>query len=147
MLNIPQNKLPSIRFWNAFRFHLTLPQSHLLTPEHTRQLNIIDRQVTEIMLATERHTGKLRIQRQYWSPDQHRIARSYWRQKMRMHGRKHFIWFHLDQLRHHTDISDSDHKDTSQETIVARLKSSRAAWKQCKKRSALIRQKNPIRSC
>jgi len=57
-----------------------------------------------------------------------------------MAGTKPFQWKHLMQLRTHTDISDSDHKNISWQFISDKVKSSRNAWKACKKRSDSIWQ-------
>jgi len=77
--------LTSINFPNVSKSYLTLPQGpHLPSQKNAlKRLNIIDRQVTEFMLAAEKRVKKIKHQRQYWSTDQRRIARtySYWRKK------------------------------------------------------------------
>jgi hypothetical protein len=83
----------------------------ILSIEDHAELNMIDSMLTDIMLAGERHSSSKRIQRQHWSPKQHMIARtfSYWKQKANMETKKIFNWTHLERLRSHTLISDTEH--------------------------------------
>jgi len=75
------------------------------------QLNNIDSQLTQIMLAGERQCCNRRIQRQFRSPQQSEIAGnfSYWKQKSIMESKKSFNWDHLSRLRMYTNIPEEDH--------------------------------------
>jgi hypothetical protein len=85
---------------------------HAFADDHSKELNLIDTQLTEIMLAGERVCSKNRkINRQWWSPEQRCIGRTftYWKQKLVYVQKKLINWQHLDKLHIHTEISDNDH--------------------------------------
>jgi len=98
-------------------------------------MNLLDKQLTEIMLAGEKKSACKRSQLQYWSPMQKNVARtySYWRQKFRMSQMRSFPWKHLDQLRVNTDITDYDHQNRDFVFIHQQLKQCCNKWKVCKK--------------
>jgi hypothetical protein len=110
---------------------------HDFADDHTKELNLIDTQLTEIMLAGKRVCSKnWKINRQWWSPEQRRIGRtfSYWKQKLVMSKKKLIKWHHLDQLCIHNEISDNDHINLSSSFILQQMRYSRSKWRCCKKK-------------
>jgi hypothetical protein len=110
---------------------------HDFADDHTKKLNLIDTQLTEIMLAGKRVCSKnWKINRQWWSPEQRRIGRtfSYWKQKLVMSKKKLINWHHLDQLRIHNEISDNDHINLSSSFILQQMRYSRSKWRCYKKK-------------
>jgi hypothetical protein len=81
------------------------------TNEDAQELNCIDDQLTNFMLAVERKCSRKYFQQQAWSPKQQEIARtySYWCQKSMMEKKKLINWEHLTRLQHLTNVTDSDH--------------------------------------
>ena len=115
----------------------------ILSSEDHIELNMIDSMITDIMLAGERHSSSKRIQRQHWSPKQRMIARtySYWKQKATMETKKIFNWPHLERLRSHTIISDTEHAIIDPIFITKKKGEARIKWRSCKKKSEVIRLK------
>ena len=96
-----------------------------LTNEHIQQLNnIIDSQLTKILLAGERLCSKKNIRRQHWSPFLQNMALhySYWRQKFLMSKKKLFHWEHLNKIRQQIQIEDAVHSNTDPEFIHNNLR-------------------------
>jgi len=88
-------------------------QNPTFAPEDvSKQLNTINRQLTEILLAGERQCARKLPYRQEWEPTSQLIARtySYWRQKKLMVQKKLIHSHHLDQLQKNIQISDYDHQ-------------------------------------
>jgi hypothetical protein len=95
------------------------------------------------MLAAERQCSRNPHQRQYWSPTQRKISRtySYWKQKANMATKKLFLWNHLNQLCKDTDITEQEHAIIDISIINKNKKETRAKWCSCKKLSIEIRKK------
>jgi len=95
------------------------------------------------MLAAERQCSRNPHQRQYWSPTQRKISRtySYWKQKANMATKKLFLWNHLNQLCKDTDITEQEHAIIDISIINKNKKETRAKWCSCKKWSIEIRKK------
>jgi hypothetical protein len=117
--------------------------SSVFTADDVLALNIIDDQLTSFLLAGEKKCARKHGQRQYWSPKQKEIARtfSYWRQKAMMEAKKLINWEHLNNLRYYTSISDHDHLSLDPVLIHNHKKAARAKWRACKKRSGQIRMR------
>ncbi len=110
--------------------------------QETDTVNKIDDQITSIMLARERYCSPRKKQHQPWSPQQRVIARtfSYWKQKLMMANKKVFQWGHLEQPRHHTNITNMDHHTRDSSYIYEQMCMSRAKWRVYKKKSAKLRR-------
>jgi hypothetical protein len=117
---------------------LQQPEAFIL--EDAESLNKIDSQLTEIMLSAERTYSQRCIQRQYWSPTQREVVRtfSYWKQKDIMASKRSINWDHLNRLQRYTSISEGDHSSLDPVLITQRKRETRSKWKACKKQSALI---------
>jgi hypothetical protein len=105
-------------------------------------LNKLDAHLTDIMLTGERLCSNRRNQRQWWSPTQREIGRtySYWKQKSNMENKKLIQWEHLSRLRKYTSISDEDHITLDPVQIQSRKREARNKWRSCKKKSQVIRR-------
>ncbi len=94
----------------------------------TETSNKLNDQLISIMLVGEQQCSPRKQQCQPWSPQQRVIAItfSYWKQKLAMANKKLFHCGHLDQLWHHTDITDSDHQTRDSSYIYEQTCKSRA---------------------
>jgi hypothetical protein len=112
------------------------------TKESAKHLQNIDEQVSTTLLNGEYQCSKGHKQRNHWSPALQRAGRilSYWKKKMQMSRRHHFIWYILDKKRQNTNISDLDHESTDISLIKQNLTQARITWKQTKAQSADLRK-------
>jgi len=96
----------------------------------------------DIMLTDERLCLNRRNQRQWWSPTQREIGRtySYWKQKSSMGNKKLIHSKRLSRLHKYTSISDKDHISLDPTLIQSRKREARNKWRSCKKRSEMIRR-------
>jgi len=109
--------------------------------DDSKTLNQIDSLLTTIMFNGERLCSNRRNQRQWWSPTQREIGRtySYWKQKSNMEVKKLIHWDHLSRLRNYTSILEKGHLSLDPILIQTRKREARNKWRTCKKRSKTIR--------
>jgi len=107
------------------------------------QLNSLDTQITEILLAGKQKCAKKRISKQAWSPESQKVARtcSYWKQKQIMVNKKIIHNGHLDQLHLNTYVSDFDHLSLDPIYTKEQLRIYKRKWKALKKRSTTLRER------
>lgn len=92
--------------------HKEIQNPNFETKEISAQLNTIDKQITEILLAGEKQCARKLHTKQDWEPASQLIARTYsnWKQKRIMVSRKIVNFHHLDQLHKNIHVSDYEHQ-------------------------------------